>query len=485
MIPTRGAHGGLRLEGHKERSTRTPIGLLAAPAEAVLPLDQHSGMPAEPVVSVGERVLKGQPVARPRGSISAWIHAPISGHVVAIEERSSSRRGGDRTLSLVIANDGREEAFSLNEPIANFLELAPADLLEHIARAGIVGLGGAAFPTATKLSTAHANAHTLLLNGAECEPYISCDEMLMRERAADVVLGGRILAHAIGAKECVIGIEQESPAVHAALSAALATASDPAVRIAVVPNIYPAGGERQLIAAIFQQEVPFPGLPSDIGIVCQNVGTAAAITRWIRDAEPLISRIVTVTGDGVQEPRNWEVRIGTPISDLIAACGGYTPRVHQLLMGGTMMGLALPEDSLSVVKGCNCIVAASLLDLQPRAAEMPCIRCGNCSEVCPARLLPQQLHLNARAQDLEGLERYGLMDCIECGCCDYVCPSQIPLVERFREAKPALAARLTARTNARDSRLRFEARNQRLERLQAEQKQKLEEKRRQARSKPV
>lgn len=485
MIPTRGAHGGLRLEGHKERSTRTPIGLLPAPAEAVLPLDQHSGMPAQPIVTVGERVLKGQPIAEPRGSISAWIHSPVSGHVVAIEERRSATRAGEQTLSLVISNDGQDEAFSLHQPIANFLDLAPADLLEHIARAGIVGLGGAAFPTATKLSTANATAQTLLLNGAECEPFISCDEMLMRERAADVVLGGRILAHAIGAKECVIGIEQDSSAVQAALSAALAAANDPAVRIAVVPNIYPAGGERQLIAAVFQQEVPFAGLPSDIGIVCQNVGTAAAIARWIRDAEPLISRIVTVTGDGVQEPRNWEVRIGTAISDLIAACGGYTPRVHQLLMGGTMMGIALPEDSLPVVKGSNCIVAASVLDLQPRAAEMPCIRCGNCSEVCPARLLPQQLHLNARAGDLEGLERYGLMDCIECGCCDYVCPSQIPLVERFRDAKPTLAAQLAARTNARDSRLRFEARTERLERLQAEQKQKLEEKRRQARSKPA
>jgi electron transport complex protein RnfC len=485
MIPTRGAHGGLRLEGHKERSTRTPIGILAAPAEAVLPLDQHSGIAAHPLVSVGARVLKGQPIAEPRGSISAWIHSPISGQVIAIEERPSATRGGDPSLCIVISNDGREERFPSNEPRSNFLDLSPADLLEHIARAGIVGLGGAAFPTATKLSTANANAYTLLLNGAECEPYISCDEMLMRERAADVVLGGRILAHAIGAKEFVIGIEQDSPAVEAALRAALAAANDLSVRIAVVPDIYPAGGERQLIAAVFQQEVPFAGLPSDIGIICQNVGTAAAVTRWVRDAEPLISRVVTVTGDGVQEPRNWEVRIGTPISDLIAACGGYTPRAHQLLMGGTMMGVALPEDSLSIVKGSNCIVAASVLDLQPRAAEMPCIRCGNCSEVCPARLLPQQIHLNARANDLDGLERYGLMDCIECGCCDYVCPSQIPLVERFRAAKPRLAAQLTARTNARDSRLRFEARNERLERLQAEQKQKLEEKRRQARSKPV
>jgi electron transport complex protein RnfC len=256
---------------------------------------------------------------------------------------------------------------------------------------------------------------------------------------------------------------------------------DRTIQIVVVPDIYPAGGERQLIAAVCGEEVPFAGLPADIGVVCQNVGTAAAIARWIRDGEPLISRIVTVTGDGVHQPHNVEARIGTPIRELIERCGGYTSRMQQLLMGGTMMGIALPDDSLPIIKATNCIIAASALDLQPRAAEMPCIRCGNCSEVCPAQLLPQQLHLNARAGDLNGLDRYGLMDCIECGCCDYVCPSQIPLVERFRRAKPVLMEQLASRTAARDARLRFEARTTRLERLQAEQRRKLEEKRKQAR----
>jgi electron transport complex protein RnfC len=250
-----------------------------------------------------------------------------------------------------------------------------------------------------------------------------------------------------------------------------------------VPATYPAGGERQLVAAVFGYEIPFAGLPSDIGILCQNVGTAAAIARWIRDGEPLISRVVTVTGDGVEQPRNMEVRIGTPVAQVIAECGGYTPRVERLLMGGTMMGVTLSSDEVAIVKATNCIVAASALDLQPRAPEMPCIRCGNCSEVCPAFLLPQQLHVNARAMDLAGLERYGLMDCIECGCCDYVCPSQIPLVERFREAKPQLAAHLLARDNARDARLRYEDRAARLQRLEAEQRQRLEEKKREARRK--
>src|SRR5690606_25877023 len=212
------------------------------------------------------------------------------------------------------------------------------------------------------------------------------------------------------------------------------------------------------ITAVFGREVPSDGWPLDIGIVSQNVATAAAVARWTRDGEPLISRIVTVTGDGVARPRNLEARVGTPIAELIAACDGYTPRVERLLMGGTMMGIALPSDELAVVKATNCIVAASALDLQQRAPEMPCIRCGNCSEVCPAFLLPQQIHASARANDLAGLERYGLMDCIECGCCDYVCPSQIPLVERFRTAKPQLAAHLQARASARASRLRYENR---------------------------
>ncbi len=483
MIATVGAHGGLRLEGHKERSTETPIALAPPPECAILPLDQHAGMRAEPVVKVGERVMLGQPIARPQGEISAWLHASISGRVATIEPRPAAHRAGDSTLSIVIESDGRDERWPAHTSMQDFRERDPIVVLEHIARAGIVGLGGAAFPAATKLMGAlRSKDCTLLLNGAECEPYISCDEMLMRERAHDIVLGAEAIAHAIGASQCVVAIEEGSSLAEATLREAVSRASAGSIRVAIVPNVYPAGGERQLIATLFGREVPFAGLPTDIGIVCQNVGTAAAVAKWIQDAQPLVSRIVTVTGDGVRRPRNLEARIGTPFSQLIAACDGYTERMHQLLMGGTMMGIALPSDDVSVVKATNCIIAASALDLQPRAAEMPCIRCGNCSEVCPARLLPQQIHLNARASDLEGLERYGLMDCIECGCCDYVCPSQIPLVERFRAAKPELAKHLMARSNARDARLRYETRNERLERLEAEQRQKLEEKRRQART---
>ncbi len=486
MIPTHGARGGLRLEAHKERSTREPIVKAAAPPEAVLPLDQHAGQAAKPIAKVGDRVLLGQPIAEPTADISAWVHAPVSGHVRLIEPRPCARIGGGPALSIVIANDGQDARAPSERTFERFEDVDPLELRAWIARAGIVGLGGAAFPTSTKLASgAQSAALTLLINGAECEPYISCDEMLMRERAHDIVHGARILMHALDARECVIAIEDDAPQSADALRAALGSAGNAQIRLSIVPALYPAGGERQLIAAVLHREVPFAGLPTDIGILCHNVATVAAVARWVRDGEPLISRIVTVTGDGVQHPRNLDVRIGTPIAQLIAECGGYTPRVERLLMGGTMMGLALPSDEIAVVKSTNCVVAASALDLQPRMAEMPCIRCGNCSEVCPAFLLPQQLHLNARANDLAGLERYGVMDCIECGCCDFVCPSQIPLVERFRAAKPALAAHLLARENARDARLRYEDRAARLERLEAEQRQRLEEKRRLARRTPT
>jgi electron transport complex protein RnfC len=252
---------------------------------------------------------------------------------------------------------------------------------------------------------------------------------------------------------------------------------DERIQLVIVPRVYPAGGQRQLIATVFGVEVPFDGLPTDIGILCQNVGTAAAIAQWVRDERPLISRIVTVTGDGVRSPANLDVRLGTPIACVIAECGGYTQRVTRLIMGGSMMGRALPHDELPVTKATNCVIAASALDLQPRSEEMPCIRCGACSEVCPAVLLPQQLHWYLRAGELAALETLGLMDCIECGCCDYVCPSQIPLAERFRETKPVLLRQRMGHASAAAARAAFEARTARLARLEAEQRAALAKKR--------
>jgi len=469
--------GGLRLEAHKDRSTRTPIRRAVTPAQIVLPLDQHAGAPAQPLVTVGDTVLRGQPVARAQSDISAWLHSPVSGQVIALEPRNVAHHS-DLAPSIVIGNDGADRPYPADPP-ADFQSLSPASLCEHLARGGIVGLGGAAFPTAVKLrQAASAPDLHLLLNGAECEPWISCDNMLMRERAADVVFGAQVLRHALSASRCTIAIEDDVPEAAHALQSALSNRPND-IRLTIVPSIYPAGGERQLILNVTGKEVPSDGLPSDIGVVCQNVGTAAAVARWIRDGEPLISRIVTITGSGVGEPGNLEASIGTPIGSLVHDCGGYQGEVMQLIMGGSMMGRAIPRDDLPVVKATNCIVAATAADLQPRGLEMPCIRCGNCSAICPAALLPQQLHWYASVGDTASLERLGLMDCIECGCCDYVCPSQIPLTQRFREAKIPLQAILAARNAADDSRVRFESRTQRIARLEREQRARLEEKRRQ------
>jgi len=478
MIPTSGVHGGLRLDAHNTRSTQSPLRAAPPPAELVLPLDQHAGKASRPIVKPGERVLYGQPIAEPAAQVSAWLHAPASGEVASIELRPAPHRLGAPVLSIVIANDYRDERFQ--PPAWPAYDAQPPEALrELLGRGGVVGLGGAAFPLTAKLESARdVQPLTLLLNGAECEPYISCDEMLMRERADDIVLGARILLHACRAKSCTIALEAEHDLAEAALRAALERARDDRFALVTVPNIYPAGGERQLIATVFGVEVPFDGLPRDIGVVCCNVGTAAAAAHWVRDAQPLVSRIVTITGDGVREACNLEARIGAPISGLIAECGGYTERMARLIMGGSMMGQPLPHDDLPVIKATNCVIAASQLDLQPRDRELPCIRCGACADVCPAILLPQQLHWFGRIADLDALDAHGLLDCIECGCCDYVCPSQIPLAERFREAKPLLAQRHAERANARAARERFEARTVRLEKLEAEHRAALAERRR-------
>ena len=475
-MTTAGIHGGLRLAGNKQRATQKPSRPLAAPAQVVLPLDQHAGSPAIPCVRVGDRVLRGQLIGQADIEISASVHASVTGRVRAIEPRPVPYHRSTPSLCIVIDNDGSDsDAYA---GAIDYESFDPRALCEHIAAGGIVGLGGATFPTAPKLRRSQQSGTAqLVLNGAECEPWISCDDMLMREHADEILRGARILCHAMQATQCTVVIEDDKPDAERAMRAAQAQLGDDRIVILRVPTIYPAGGENQVITAVTGLEVPANGLPSDIGVLCLNVGTAAAIARWIDRGEPLIRRIVTVTGSGVTDAGNLDVWLGTPMSELIAGSGGYSGSITRLLMGGSMMGRALPADDLPVVKASNCLVAALPADLRSRGVEMPCIRCGNCSEACPALLLPQQLHWFARSQDFAALETHGLMDCIECGCCDYVCPSQIPLVQRFRDAKPAMIERLTAREQAKLARERYETRDERLERLEAERQAKLAEKR--------
>jgi electron transport complex protein RnfC len=452
-------HGGLRLDGHKRESAETPLQTAPVPKHLVFPLQQRGGERARPAVAPGDRVLKGQVIAE--GEANPPIHASSSGLVRSIEERPMPHPSGLADLCIVIDTDGEDAAVDFGAT-DDYRNLAPDELRRRIHRAGVVGLGGAAFPTAAKLAPgADRPVDTLILNGAECEPYITCDDSLLRYRPRAVLDGANILMHVLGAERCLLAIEADMPEAAAALEAAMLGGDYGAIRIVRVPARYPTGGERQLIQVLTGREIPSGGFPADIGVVCQNVGTAAAVHDAVVDGAPLVSRIVTVTGRGVRRPRNLVARIGTPIADLVAECGGYTGEAERLILGGPMTGFALSGDDLPVVKSAHCILVAGRGEFAGDRRERPCIRCGACAEVCPASLLPQQLYWHARADQMDRVADYHLADCIECGCCDVVCPSHIPLVRHFQEAKAKIAARQRDREKAEHARLRFEARQAR------------------------
>ncbi len=466
-------HGGLHLDDHKAESTGEPIRTLPPGRLFVLPLHQHIGHDAEPLVRVGDHVGKGRPVAQPHGDISAAIHAPTSGTVVAIEDRPVPHPSGLPARCIVIEADGDDRwADGLPAPVADASALSAPELLALIRDAGIVGLGGAAFPTAAKLRTDKNSIDTLVVNGAECEPWISCDDMLMREQADGIVSGIGVVQRLLQPRQTLIGIEDNKPQAIDAMRRAVALAGLDDTEVVVIPTLYPSGGERQLIKILTDKEVPSGGLPLQIGIVCQNVGTLFAIHEAVVEGKPLIERIVTVTGDGVRQPRNLRVRIGTPVSEVVAAAGGYAPGVAELLVGGPMMGIALASDEPPIVKASNCILASTPAMLRRHDAR-PCIRCGECVSVCPARLLPQQLYWYARARDYDKAEDYHLFDCIECGCCDHVCPSHIPLVQYYRHAKGEIRQLRHEKEKADRARIRHQLREERLAREKAERAAKL------------
>lgn len=455
-------HGGMRLPGHKDASTAQPIRKVPVPEQLVLPITQHAGDPAEPIVGIGERVLKGQLIAESYGSLGAPIHASSSGKIVAIEPWPVSRRYGDNAPCIVIECDGEDRAVEVAEHVPAYDALPSDVLLTEILQGGIVGLGGAVFPTAQKLIQATTcELEFLLLNGVECEPYISCDDVLMREQAREVIGGAQILLHALGIEVCYIAVESDKPEAIQQLAAVLSDLNDDRVVLKQVPTIYPSGGEDQLVQLVTNLEVPTGGLPTDVGCLVQNVGTAAAIYNWINNGKPLLSRITTVTGDGVAQPMNVEARIGTTVADIVEFAGGYTDRAEQLIIGGPMTGKSVNTDRVPLVKATNCILVLSVAPA--RGAEMPCIRCGDCAAVCPIQLLPQQLFWYACADDEAKMRSYGLIDCIECGCCDLVCPSHIPLTADFRTAKARIRELADEKARAERARKRFEARGKRLD----------------------
>lgn len=426
----------LPLDPRKHLTANGGIASAPVPDTLRVPLDQHADTELKACVAVGDRVLLGQVIATPTRPLGAHLHAPVSGEVIAVERRVTTQHVAEAMDVIVLQNDGRDTVDATHRPRHDWQQLTALQLCEYLALGGIVGLGGAVFSAAIKLAECrdHRIEH-LIVNGMECEPYISCDDALMRERASEILHGVQILLHACAAPMAIVAIEDDKPDAMRAMQAALEQLHDERITIAGLPTAYPRGDEGQLIAHLLGKEIPQRRLPADIGVIVQNVATAYASAQWVLQARPLISRVVTITGLGVKSPRNIEARIGTPVSALIAACDGYADDVSELIVGGPMMGTTLPHDDFPVVKASNCFIAATAPELRPAPDERACIRCGECSSICPVYLMPQLLYAQLRQDNTPGAVELGLFDCIECGCCDFVCPSQIVLATRFRDGK--------------------------------------------------
>ncbi len=461
-------NGGVHPPQHKSESTRHPIIKPPLPEKLVIPLHQHIGNTAKPVVSKGERVLKGQKIGRAEGYVSSAIHAPTSGTILSIEQEPVPHPSGLRDLCISLEPDGMEEWIEL-QPV-DYLNTDPSTLRNRLRDAGVVGLGGAVFPSFIKLNPSNRKIRTLVLNGAECEPYITCDDMLMRQRAAEIVEGAKIMRHMLQADEILLGIEDNKPEAIAAMKAA----SGDEMEVVAVPTIYPGGGAKQLIRVLTGIEVPAGERSTDLGVQCFNVATAASVYRAVRYGEPLISRIVTIAGN-VANPGNYEALIGTMIDHLILQAG-KNEEENVAIMGGPMMGFDLPSVRVPLVKATNCIIVKSEKLFPKRPAPMPCIRCGRCAESCPADLQPQELYWFSKAGNFGKAQEYALFDCIECGCCSYVCPSSIPLVQFYRYAKSEIWAQEREKKASDLARIRHDFRIERIEREKREKAERLAQK---------
>ncbi len=461
-------HGGVHPDGHKQESTTQPIAELAIPQRLVLPLRQHVGYIPKVKVQVGDHVLKGQMLAEAEGTVSAAIHAPTSGTITAICDAVIPHPSGLPDMCITLTPDGKDEWTTL-QPI-DWRNTDKKQLVASLRSSGIVGLGGATFPTHIKVrADGKSHVHTLILNAAECEPYITCDDMLMRERSHEIVKGMEIVKFLLGAENCIVGIEDNKPEATAAMTEACKALPDLSVK--VVPTLYPSGDARRLIHLVSGVEIPHDKRSTDVGIQVFNVATVLAIYRYFAFGEPSIDRIVTITGS-VKSPQNFKVLFGTPLQKLIDAAGGANVGTTHFIMGGPMMGFDLPTIDVPITKAANCIIAATPDLFAPPQPAMPCIRCARCADACPVNLQPQELYWFSKSDNFEKARDYNLFDCIECGCCTYVCPSNIPLVQYYRYAKSEIIAADKAKEAADLARERNEFRLARIEREKLERAQK-------------
>jgi len=461
--------GGIHPAQNKLQSTQLPITTAEIPPKLILPIAQHIGAPGNPIIKTGDSVLKGQIIARGEDFISCNLHAPTSGIVGDIEAREVPHQSGMNDICIEIITDGKDNWID-HQGLDNYLEADAASLIDCIAQAGISGMGGAGFPTHVKASIPASKIKTLIINAAECEPYITSDDLLMREYAMEIIKGIEILQRILLPEQCYIGIEDNKPQAIEALQQALKENLDDThnIHVVVIPTKYPSGGEKQLIQILTGKEVPVAGIPADIGIVCQNVGTVHAIYQAVALGIPLISRITTITGDAVSSPQNYQVLLGTPVIDVLTQANAQQDKIKRLIMGGPMMGFTIASPQIPITKTSNCIIAASDQELPDPAMEQACIRCGMCTQACPAQLLPQQLYWFAKSSNLEQAQAHNISDCIECGACSYVCPSNIPLVQYYRFAKGEIKQAKNDKKSSEQAKLRFDTRNARLDREAAE-----------------
>ena len=432
--------GGIHPPQRKYRSNQVALMEAPLPSRVILPLQQHRGQPATPCVEAGQLVKTGSVIAKREGMISSNLHASISGTVTEVSD-----------VQITIDSDGQDNGQRL--PSLDWHSAEPGELLARLNESGIVGLGGAGFPIHIKARVVEQHAiHTLVINAAECEPYITVDDLTLRHYPSEVIEGAQIIAKLCGAQHIVIGIEDNKPDAIEALRRAIQVSQPIALELKVIPTRYPSGGERQLIKKLLDLNVASDGLPADVGVLCHNPGTLLATLHAVRDGQPLISRIVTLTGEAISQPGNRWVRLGTSVKELLAQAGLNPSALHQVIEGGPMMG---------------------------------CIRCGECESVCPVALLPQQLHWYTRAQDDAKLERYHLFDCIECGACSYVCPSHIPLVTDYREDKERMRLQRIETVKAEHAKHRYEFRQARLAREEAEKQARRDARKAQSRRTPT